>query len=66
MSQFDLPPNGARAMKSVIISCCLFEERCRRICGESGVVTDRQTCADSVCYQTVNKYVKVRTNEHMK
>ena len=29
-------------------------------------VTDRQTCADSVCYQMVIKYVKVKTNEHMK
>jgi len=29
-------------------------------------VTDGQTSADSVCYQTVIKYVKVRTNEHMK
>jgi len=24
MSQLDLPPNGARAMKSVIISFCLL------------------------------------------
>ena len=31
-----------------------------------GGVTDHQTCADSVCYQTVNKYVKDRTNEHIK
>jgi len=31
-----------------------------------GGMTDRQTCADSVCYQMVIKYVKVKTNEHMK
>jgi len=31
-----------------------------------GGVTDRETCADSVCYQMVIKYVKDRTNEHMK
>jgi len=31
-----------------------------------GGVTDRQTCADSACYQMVIKYVKVKTNEHMK
>jgi len=31
-----------------------------------GGVTDRQTCAESACYQIVIKYVKVKTNEHMK
>jgi putative lipoic acid-binding regulatory protein len=30
-----------------------------------GGVTERQAFADSVCYQTVNKYAKDRSNEHM-
>ena len=38
---------------------------CTSLRNNLGGVTDRQTCADSVCYQTVNKYVKFRSNEHM-